>query len=172
MKFFLLGLPGSGKSYWAKEISILSNLTFIDLDQEIEEFSHESISNIFKNKGEEHFRLIENQVLTNICNRKDNFIMACGGGTPCFHDNLQIIKKNGKSIYLRSAINHILKNLNKHNEVNKRPLFSEKESELGDKITKLLKNRSHYYNKADYIIDIDRQKNSEIKNQLMIVIRY
>ena len=84
--FFLVGMPGSGKSTTAKYISEHTDLNFIDLDVEIEKNFGKKINEIFSDKGEKYFRNKETNVLKKIVEKNNNFILATGGGTPCFND--------------------------------------------------------------------------------------
>jgi len=160
MKVFLIGLPGSGKSYWAKILSAACNIPSIDLDEEIEKLAKKSIDYIFKEAGEQQFRMLEQQALKLICASPNSFILACGGGTPCFHDNLETINKSGISIYLKSSSKQIISHLRTQNETEKRPLL--KEGSLEVKLEKLLNDRSAYYEKANHIFDMDRLQENEI----------
>src|SRR6185503_20434689 len=100
MKIFLLGLPGSGKTTLGKELSNALRLPFVDLDSEIERLEGKKISEIFAANGEEYFRNLESSELRKRCTSKGEFVMATGGGTPCFFDNMEWINRAGKSIFL------------------------------------------------------------------------
>ena len=93
---------GSGKSYWGKRWSEAFDLPLIDLDAEIEKFAGMSIPEIFKQKGERYFRKIERKVLHRFFS-EDNYIMSCGGGTPCYFDNMRSMNRYGITIYLKST---------------------------------------------------------------------
>lgn len=166
MKVFLIGLPGSGKSYWAKKIASLNQLNLIDLDAEIEEVAGKPIAGIFQYDSEEGFRKLEHQVLKNQCTQQENFIMACGGGTPCFHGNLSLMQAHGLVIYLKGQTHTIVSNLKKQSEIEKRPLFQRSETSLSSTITSLINSRKAYYEKADHIIAIDRLENDKILEQI------
>ena len=86
MKLYLIGLPGSGKSVLAKKISRSLRLPVFDLDECIEMQEGVKISEIFSAKGQEYFRTIEADALRKQSESKE-FVMATGGGTPCFHNN-------------------------------------------------------------------------------------
>jgi shikimate kinase len=91
---FLIGYSGVGKTYWGKLWSELSGLTFYDLDDMVEEQNEKTISEIFASDGEEHFRNLETAALRTFVNSK-NVIVATGGGTPCFNNNISWMNKNG-----------------------------------------------------------------------------
>ena len=91
MRFFFTGFMGSGKSFWAKKMSLNMSIPYIDLDEYIEAKEKMTISDIFNLKGEAYFRQYENLCLKEIVSLHDHFILSCGGGTPCFHDNKKIM---------------------------------------------------------------------------------
>jgi len=100
MKIILVGMPGSGKSTVGKQLSSHLNLPLIDLDTEIERSAGQEIKTIFAEKGEDHFRTLESQTLQRVLNSNDSFILATGGGAPCFHDGMEIINQYGISVFL------------------------------------------------------------------------
>ena len=87
MPVYLIGLPGSGKTTMGKQLASILEIPFFDLDAEIENQAGKSIPELFKEEGEDFFREKERSCLRSFLNR-DNFILATGGGTPCFFDNL------------------------------------------------------------------------------------
>ena len=100
MKIFLVGYMGSGKSTLGPKIAKRMNMGFIDLDKEIEAREQRSINAIFFHDGEDAFRKIEQQVLADIIKKQDGFVMATGGGTPCYFTNMALMKKSGLTMYL------------------------------------------------------------------------
>ena len=85
---FLIGFMGVGKSYLARELGKRMDYSILDLDHEVEAIYDDSITNIFQVKGEEYFRKIEHETLQRIIEQGGKKIISCGGGTPCFHNNL------------------------------------------------------------------------------------
>ncbi len=164
MRFFLIGMPGSGKTFWGKKVADFLNLEFIDLDNEIVKSENKTIQQIFQQKGETLFRKIENFTLKNIINRQTDFVLACGGGTPCFLNNLNMMKNTGKVFYLHTSIKYIAKNiLDDHS--NKRPLLKfTTEKELIENLTLILNERIDFYKQADIIIDIEKWNETQIFN--------
>ena len=114
MNIILLGYMGCGKTFYAKKLSKIINLPFIDLDSFIEDKEKKSINKIIHENGESYFREIENNNLNQILNRNNNFIFATGGGTPCFFNNLDLLNEFGLTIYLRKKpeklYNFLIKN--------------------------------------------------------------
>lgn len=167
MRIFLIGFAGCGKTFLGRRSAKLLGLKFIDLDTEIESYAGISVQRLFKLYGEEIFREIENFVLKNIVELED-VVISCGGGTPCFLNNMEIIKSKGVSIYLKmneKALFHRLKN-----SKNKRPLLESKsDEELLNKISHLLGSREKYYNHADVIFEA---LNSTPEQLVKIIINY
>ncbi len=149
MKFFLIGFMGSGKTYVGKRIAQELDLPFYDLDEYIEEKEGKSISDIFQSKGEDYFRQIERMCLRDFGIIGDA-VIACGGGTPCFFDNLEWINTIGVSIYLQTPTKLLVERLAKKQA--QRPLIAGKsKSELKSFIEEQLKKRVAFYKKATII---------------------
>src|SRR3954470_7416337 len=100
MKIFLIGFMGSGKTHWGKLLAAKLHVPFFDLDTVISATEKESVSEIFATKGEEYFRYKEKEILEELVEDHDNFIISCGGGTPCFFNNIDFMKKKGRVIWL------------------------------------------------------------------------
>ena len=94
----LIGMPASGKSFFGKKLADLLGWTFVDLDFEIEKQEQQTIPQIFVEKGEHYFRQSEQKVLQNTL-KMQKIVLSTGGGTPCFFDNLKLIKQNSQSIF-------------------------------------------------------------------------
>jgi len=149
---FLIGMPGAGKSYWAEKIALIYNTSLIDLDKLIEQKEGQSISSIFNTQGEAYFRERETTILKEIIDSNNaNAIIACGGGTPCFVDNLMQMKKAGIIIYLRSSVDLLVSRLK--NEIENRPLLQD--TNMKTYLQQLLNMRKHIYEQADYILDAE-----------------
>ncbi len=154
MKLILLGYMGSGKSTVSKMIASKMEIEAIDLDDYIVEKENNSIQNIFKNKGEIYFRLKENEYLKELLNSDKSFVLALGGGTPCYANNMDLIVKNAKSVYLKGNINTLFDRL--HKEKESRPLISTlNDDKLIEFIAKHLFERAPFYEQANHIVVID-----------------
>ena len=146
---YLVGFMGSGKSYLGKYLSEKFNQKFLDLDQFIEDSVQISIPQIFSSIGEEGFREKEANLLRKTADF-NQYIISCGGGTPCFNDNMQWIKEHGISIYLKTTEEILFKRLN--NQKSGRPLLSNMSDEdLRNFISKKIIEREKFYVQADYI---------------------
>jgi len=147
MRIFLIGFMGTGKSYWGKIWSSQHNLKFIDLDSEIEKKIGLSVDAIFEKKGEDFFRNVEAETLIEM-NQYDNCIIACGGGTPCFKNNMDWMNNNGTTIFLNATPSKLLENILNDNK--ERPLLKKtNKGELLFFIEMKLKERMEFYNKAN-----------------------
>ena len=149
---FLLGFMGCGKSTLGKKLAKKLGLEFFDLDKCIEEEVGVSITEIFKTKGEGHFRAIESKTLISLINNQDNYVVALGGGAPCFNDNMKLINETGTSIYLKYNEGILTSRL--INAKTERPLKANKtKEELIDFISKLLSEREQYYNQSKIVVE-------------------
>jgi shikimate kinase len=170
MNIILIGYMGSGKTSVGKKLSDILDCKFIDLDHFIELKEKMSISEVFNNKGEIYFRKMENFYLLNLLNVNDNRVLALGGGTPCYANNMNAIKNasNTKSIYLKASINSLVQRLEP--ELNKRPLITHLKSkdELSEFIGKHLFERSYYYSQSDFLITTDNKSIDEIIEDIIL----
>jgi shikimate kinase len=154
MKIFLIGFMGSGKSHWGRELSRKLSIPFFDLDEKIEEHTGKSIPQIFSEKGEEYFRLLEKEALYLLTESHESFVMATGGGTPCFYNNIDYLKKAGTVVWFNSSIDCLYLRLIK--EKDKRPLIRDiADDQLKSFIVKKFSNRKIFYQQAHVIINED-----------------
>ena len=147
-EIFFLGLMGTGKSYWAQRISAIYKTDWADLDAEIEKETMLSINEIFEIEGEEYFRKQETIVLKKLTAFK-NLIIATGGGTPCFNENMQWMNSNGITIWIDEPIEVLAGRLEKEKAY--RPLIKNlSDEELHDFLSGKLKERIPYYSQAQH----------------------
>lgn len=159
-KIFLIGFMGSGKTHWGKLLGEALQLPFFDLDTIITNTEQKNISQIFAENGEEFFRYKEKEVLEELVNDHDKFILSCGGGTPCFFNNIEFMKKNGKVIWLNTSANILRERLLKERAT--RPLIKTiGDAELKNYIVRKLGERKMYYEQADFIVD---EENASLKS--------
>lgn len=146
--FFLLGLMGSGKSFWCDHIGKLLQLPCFHLDDEIEKEEQKTIADIFKDDGETYFRHKETEVLKSFSG-KQSFVLSVGGGTPCFNNNIDWMNANGITIWLDESLQTIEKRLLK--EKAHRPLIADiNDAELFSFLSAMLEKRLPYYSKAKH----------------------
>ena len=155
MRIFLIGFMGCGKSSIGEELAKSLNYSFLDLDHYIEKNEDARIVYIFNEKGEDEFRKIEHTYLKNIV-LFNNTVIATGGGTPCYFNNMEIIKHNGVSIYLKYNADTLSLRLFKNK--NQRPLLKEFThiNDLKTYINVLLKTREHFYMQSDIILEEEK----------------
>ena len=148
MKIFLIGMMGSGKSYCAKKIAKKLKLAAYDLDNLIEMTEDLTIAEIFEEEGEEYFRKLEAKILRWFGEKK-NFVLATGGGTPCFHNNIDWMNENGITIWLDEPIDVLVERLKPGKE--HRPLIKDlSDEELGSFLTNKLAERKPFYSQAKH----------------------
>ncbi len=151
MKRFLIGYMASGKSRYGRTLAAAEGVRFIDLDRYIEEREHRTINEIFRDSGEEYFRRMESRYLHEVCELFGDFIMSCGGGTPCFNDNMEYMNSQGTTIFLNPSTDTIIARLIRGKW--KRPLVAKlSDEELRAYVEKHLAERLPYYSKAKEII--------------------
>lgn len=157
---------GCGKSTVQNDLSIATKLTSIDLDAYIEFREKASITKIFKEKGSVYFRTKETAYLKELLENDYYPIIALGGGTPCFGENMQFINAHSDSFYLKASSETLFKRLVKGRK--KRPLIAEiPKEELQVFIQKHLFERQVYYNRAKTIIHIDGKNNQTVVREIL-----
>jgi len=173
MKLFLIGMPGSGKTYLGRQLANALKLKFIDLDTQIEKQEHEYIKNIVKAKGEDYFRVQENQVLKNISENKQ-ILVSCGGGAPMYFDNLATMKKQGIVIWINTDLSIIAERIKQNRS--RRPMFDGlNDLEIDIKIANLYQIREKFYKKADINVELKHNLNnplSAVIQKVMKIMRY
>lgn len=152
MKIFLIGFMGSGKTHWGPQLASKIGLTFFDLDKVIVDKEQKEIADIFTENGEEYFRYLEKQVLEELVEENDQFIISCGGGTPCYFNNIQFMKKKGTVIWLNTQIDILVNRLLK-NKASRPVLKDIADEELKPFILKKILGRKLYYEQADIIVN-------------------
>lgn len=146
-RIFLIGYMGAGKTTLGKALAKTMGLTFIDLDHFIEGRQHKTVSQIFAAAGEEGFREAERRALAEVAAYED-VVVALGGGTPCFFDNMDVVCSSGTSVYLRPTEEVLLRRLAGGRA--KRPVIAAlTDAELRDFIHRQLAAREPHYLRAD-----------------------
>ena len=151
MPIFLIGYMGSGKSTIGNDLSRFMNAPFVDLDNLIEQDLGLDICDIFHQKGEHFFRKQEQYYLTSLTYTQ-NMIVAVGGGTPCFFNNMHFMNNLGVTIYLKVSIEELVSRLQFSNS---RPKLFNKKVNLQDLVREQLIEREKYYLKSQYVIESD-----------------
>ena len=161
-KIALLGYMGSGKSAVGNALADNLQVPFFDLDTLIVADLDSSIRDVFDTKGEIFFRKAESRVLNEFLNQHDSFVLATGGGTPCYGRNLQDLHDSGvATVYLQVGI-HILAN-RLSTEKDERPLIQHlSDADLIEFIGKHIFERSAFYNQAHHIIPVGEKSITEV----------
>jgi len=151
MLIYLIGYMGAGKTTYGKRLARDIKYNFLDLDQKIEAEQGKTISEIFAERGEDGFRQIEREAMIQTFGL-ENTIVATGGGTPCFFDNMQLLNQHGATLYIELKPKELVWNLiNSHKE---RPLLRDKTyEELVAYIEETLQKRLPYYTQARYVVN-------------------
>ena len=166
MKVVLLGYMGCGKSVIGDFLAKKLQVSFYDLDKEIEKVTQSSISELFQSKGEIYFRKKENEVLKTFLTKKYDFVLSLGGGTPCYYNNHELLLQEGVfSVYLKASVDTLVSRLIK--EKAQRPLLhNQDEVSLKDFINKHLFDRNFYYHQATKIVSVDDKSVEQIANEI------
>jgi len=150
---------GSGKTTVGKALSKETGMMFYDLDWYIENRMHSSVSKLFSERGEESFRRTEYNMLHEVAEFED-VIISCGGGTPCFFDNMDYLNQQGDVVYLKATPEVLYSHLLMAKV--ERPLLKGKSpDELIAYIREHLKERTPYYEKARYTLDVSLLDSSD-----------
>jgi shikimate kinase len=144
MHIFLVGMPASGKTTFGRPYAAAKGLCFVDLDAEIVHQQDATISQIFEAVGEEGFRQIERDTLKNL-DFSEAMLLATGGGTPCFYDNMAFMRTKGCVLWIDTPLYSIKKRLSQDTA---RPLFQNEN--IDEIVEKLYRERKPFYEKAHF----------------------
>ncbi len=158
-RIFLIGYMGSGKTTLGKAYARAMQLQFIDLDWYIEERFHKTVQELFEERKEDGFREIERNMLHEVAEFED-VIIACGGGTPCFFDNIEYMNGKGETVFLDASPEVLFRRLKIAKS--KRPLLMDKsDEELMDVIQNALRIRIPFYSQAKYVFNAESLEDRE-----------
>ncbi len=159
---------GAGKSSIGKKLAVQLGLDYYDLDTELEKDSGYTITETIFNKGELFFRQKEKKKLDELLAR-DNFVLSCGGGTPCYYDNMERINQHSISVYLRYTVAVLYERL--EGKQAERPLIAHLEgAQLKEYIGKHLFERGGFYEKAIFTIAGDDKSEDQILTEIISLI--
>lgn len=143
---------GSGKTHWAKQLATQLKIPFFDLDSVIEKKEGRTIAQLFAAHGEETFRIKEKETLEQLIDEHPSMVLSTGGGTPCFFNNIERMKKYGVVVWLNTHVEILLSRLMKEKET--RPLIKNlADDDMRSYIIRKLNERRMYYEQADITID-------------------
>ncbi len=167
MNIYVIGFMGSGKSTTGRKIASSLRWNFVDTDQLIEKQDGLSVSELFALRGEKYFREAEKKALVK-ASAGSRTVVACGGGTPCSAENIDIMKKTGVILYLRLPVATLVSRLEKSKNV--RPLL-QGETDMIARVQDLLALRTEWYEQADIIADNQNSTVEELAGRLADLIR-
>ena len=164
----LIGYMGCGKSSIGKKLSQKLNVKFVDLDSIIEKKYSKSISQIFNELGEIKFRNIENSELNTVLSNSDNCVLSLGGGTPCYHDNMDLILSYTTSVFFIDVSSDILSE-RLFKKKDKRPLISSIDTieEMKQFINKHYFERRPFYSMATHSITSNRKDSKNVVKEIL-----
>ena len=152
IRIILIGYMGAGKTTVGKALAAELGVTFYDLDWYITMRYRKSVPEIFAERGEEGFRDLEQRMLHEVA-EFENVVVSCGGGTPCFFDNMDYMNSLADTVYLKAKPEVLAQHLRMGK--GKRPLLEGKSpEELEDYIREMLVSREPFYNQAKHTIDV------------------
>ena len=161
---FLMGFMGSGKTTIGKKLARKIKFDFFDLDEVIELSQQKTIAQLFEEIGEERFREIEREALIDI-GKNQNCVISLGGGTPCFYNNMDLIKELGTSVYLKLDMPILVGRL--RNTKGNRPLLAKLNHKgISKFVREKLIEREPYYSQADFILRSNHPKVGSIMDML------
>ena len=156
-RIILIGYMGAGKTTVGKALAAELGLRFYDLDWYIESRMRKTVAQLFAELGEEGFRRIERNMLHEVA-EFEGVLISCGGGTPCFYDNMQYINHQGLTLYLKASPEVLYKHLKMGKSV--RPLLLNKTPEEVQRfISEQLKAREQFYTRAQFTLDVNLMDN-------------
>lgn len=149
---------GSGKTTLGTAVSCRAGIPFIDLDQHIERLQKMSVKEIFNLHGEAGFRRLEHEALVGLSAHQD-VLIACGGGTPCFFDNMALMNSCGTTVFLEASTLTLHRRLVDGRD--SRPLIASMDNDaLMSFIKESMDRRVPYYSMAGHRFNTDRLDNS------------
>jgi shikimate kinase len=152
-RIILIGYMGAGKTTLGRQLAKDTGLMFYDLDWYIQNRMHRTVAQIFEESGEDGFRTIERNVLHEVA-EFENIVLSCGGGTPCFFDNMDFLNSQGETVYLKASPEVLCAHLRMGKGV--RPLLMNKTPEEVEAfVREQLKAREPFYMKAKHVYDIN-----------------
>ena len=164
MNVVLCGMMGVGKTTVGKCLAQARGLRWVDTDERIVE-KHGEISTIFEQFGEEYFRALETGIVKELV-QEDGLVISVGGGLVLKEENVSLLKRNGKILYLRASVETLVGRLTADTT---RPLLKTDEESLTERIEKLLTARAPIYEGvADFTVDVDGKTPEEISGAIMM----
>lgn len=153
MNIFLVGFMASGKTTLGSQLASLLGMRYVDMDEYIEHKNGKTIRQVFVTKGEEFFRLLENEALSDLV-KEDGVVVATGGGSACFHNNIELMNSHGLTVYLKVSTEELVRRLSE-TKIDRPLLWGKSIDELTVYITEMLKIREPHYSKSKLVFPSD-----------------
>ena len=167
MRVFLVGYMGAGKSSVGAALAKVLNSRFVDTDDWIEARCCKTITQIFNDLGEKEFRAKEKECLEYLIDQ-DDFVLATGGGLPCYNNLMELMNEMGETIVLDASLETLLKRLELENQ--QRPLLHSNQN-LSEIITSQLAQRKPIYNTAKHILQVNDRAILSIAQELQYILQ-
>lgn len=162
LNIILIGMPGAGKTFIGGKLAkLLAHFSYIDIDEEIEKETGLEISEIFEQQGEKYFRELETKKIKEVSTKR-NQIISIGGGAFQNPENIQSLKKNGLTFYLKAPLNELFRRIKDETH---RPLIQETTAQ--ETLKKLLKKREKNFLKAHFVIDTNKKQAYTILDDIL-----
>ncbi len=158
-RIIIIGYMGAGKTTVGRQLGKALNIPFYDLDWYIEGRMRKTVPQLFAERGEEGFRQVERNMLHEVAEFED-VVLSCGGGTPCFFDNMDYLNQQGETVYLKATPEVLYGHLKMGRT--ERPLLKNKnQEEMQQFIKEQLALREPYYTQAKHTLDVNLLDNYE-----------
>lgn len=154
MVIFLIGFMGCGKTSIGRKVAAQAGFRFMDMDREIEERCGMNVAGIFERHGEPYFRRCERELLESLAGQDGDLVVSTGGGVPCHGDNMDVMNRTGRTVYLKMSPPKLVKRL-EHGRDKRPKIQGMDDGALLEYIGRTLPGREEYYNKAHIVIDCD-----------------
>lgn len=152
-RIIIVGYMGAGKTTVGRMLAKELGIQFYDLDWYIESRMHKTVPELFSERGEEGFRQVERNMLHEVAEFED-VVISCGGGTPCFFDNMEYMNSRGETVYLKASADVLHAHL-KMGKVERPIIKGKSPEELKLFVASQLKQREAFYDKAKHTLDVN-----------------
>lgn len=169
MRIFLIGFMGVGKTTVGKKLAASLHIPFLDLDSYIAQQQNMSVADIFHHFGEDYFRICESKCLQEIIAAHKNVVLACGGGTPAYLNNMQLMNGNGTTIYMYAGFDFLMSRIKQSTVI--RPMVKKQEEKSsGNGLLMLFEQRKPVYERALKTVDVEKLPSNEVVERILKIL--